>query len=52
MFDFNRYLYGRGILFNLSSYLLFYIMLVKDVMYQYWHFGVKYVESMTVFFIK
>ena len=45
-------MFGRAVLFRLSSFMFFLLTLAKDLMYQIYHFGVKYVETVMVFTIK
>jgi hypothetical protein len=40
------------VLFKLSSFTIFFLVLFKDVCYQMWHFGLKYMEWVLVFTIK
>lgn len=50
--DLIRFVYGRGILFKVSSLLVFFLLVLKDTAYQIWHFGFKYVESYFIFVLK
>lgn len=50
--DITRFVYGRGILFKLSSIHLFFLVVFKDFCYQVWHFGFKYVDWVLVFTLK
>lgn len=43
-FDVIRFVYGRGVLFALSSPIVFFAILIKDLVYHLWHFGAKYCE--------
>ncbi len=52
MIDCVRYCYGRIILFNISSLYIFYMIMWKDLCYQIWNFGFKYLEWIQVFTIK
>ena len=44
--DLVRFVYGRGVLFKLSSPVVFFFLIMKDLCYQFWHFGFKYTEGM------
>lgn len=50
--DITRFIYGRGLLFKLSSLIMFFVMLFKDSLYQLWHFGFKYTTWVLIFTIK
>ena len=52
LFDTYRFLFGRGILFGMSSFYVFLLMASKDVAYELYHFCVCYTEVVTVFKIK
>ena len=52
LFDVVRYVYGRGVLFKLSSLSVFFLILGKDFFYQMWHFGFKYSDWILAFQIK
>jgi hypothetical protein len=45
LLDLTRYVYGRGVLFKVSSLVVFCLLLLKDTVYQFWHFGFKYTEE-------
>lgn len=50
--DLIRFVYGRGVLFRLSNFGIFFFFLFKDFCYQWWHFGFKYSEDYIVFVLK
>eukprot|EP00397_Hematodinium_sp_SG-2012_P019929 GEMP01020508.1.p1 GENE.GEMP01020508.1~~GEMP01020508.1.p1 ORF type:complete len:705 (+),score=56.41 GEMP01020508.1:90-2204(+) len=50
--DTTRFIYGRGILFKLSSEWLFFLVVFKDICYQVWHFVFKFVDWVLVFTLK
>ncbi len=52
LFDMYRFLFGRGVLFGLSSYWLFVFLLIVDFAGQFKAFIVKYVEALFVFHVK
>ena len=52
MLDLIRFVFGRGVLFRLSSPWVFFFLIFKDLSYQFWHFGFKYCEEYVVFVIK
>jgi len=47
-----RFTYNRGVMFKVSRFWLFILMVLKDLSYQFWHFGFKYVESIVAFTVK
>jgi hypothetical protein len=52
LLDLTRYVYGRGVLFKVSSLVVFCLLLFKDTAYQFWHFGFKYTEEYVSFVLK
>lgn len=50
--DLVRFIYGRGVMFKLSNFYIFFLFLTKDLCYQWWHFGFKYSEDYIVFVLK
>ncbi len=52
MMDAIRFVYGRGVLFALSSIWAFFLLLAKDTSYQFWHFGFTYFDTYVVFTMK
>jgi hypothetical protein len=44
-FDFMRYMYGRFVLFSLSSIWALFLIIAKDLVYDIWHYGFKFIES-------
>jgi len=47
-----RFTYGRGVLFALSSQVVFVLMVFKDNTYNFWHFAIKYTQSYIVLTLK
>ena len=47
-----RYGYGRVIMFNVSSFTLFLLISLKDSCYQFFHFGMKYIDGVFVLTVK
>ncbi|CAD7972941.1 unnamed protein product [Amoebophrya sp. A25] len=52
LLDLIRFVYGRGVLFNLSRVEVFALLIVKDILYQFWHFAFKYSELYMIFVLK
>lgn len=50
--DLVRFLYGRWFLGGLSSYWLFFLFLSKDMLYDVWHFAMKFHDFLLAFTIK
>ncbi len=41
LLDITRFVYGRGVLFSVSRIEVFFLLITKDIVYQFWHFGFK-----------
>eukprot|EP00397_Hematodinium_sp_SG-2012_P010705 GEMP01010829.1.p1 GENE.GEMP01010829.1~~GEMP01010829.1.p1 ORF type:complete len:585 (+),score=44.41 GEMP01010829.1:39-1793(+) len=50
--DVMRYVYGRGMISNMSRVDMLLLLISKDICYQTWHFGFKYVDWTLVFTLK
>eukprot|EP00392_Amoebophrya_sp_AT5.2_P014295 g14443.t1 len=50
-FDILRLVFGRGVLMQLS-WLSFVVLILKDVVYHFWHFALRQQESILVFSIR
>eukprot|EP00392_Amoebophrya_sp_AT5.2_P001836 g1841.t1 len=51
-FDVIKFTYGRGVLFKVSTYFVFYMILWKDICYALWHFALKFHKWVIVFVVK
>jgi len=52
LLDTVRFVYGRGVLFKVSHIAVFFLMVMKDMLSQFWHCGFKYFETYMVFVLK
>mmetsp|Transcript_6409 Transcript_6409/g.15844 ORF Transcript_6409/g.15844 Transcript_6409/m.15844 type:complete len:976 (-) Transcript_6409:489-3416(-) len=52
LLDVTRFVYGRGVLFSLSRVEVFFLLIAKDITYQFWHFAFKYSELYILFVLK
>jgi len=50
--DLSIVVHGRGILFNLSSPWLFYLILIKDFIFPLWHWGFKSTDEFIILTLK